>query len=1141
MPKNDEPAGDRRDDIQRGEGTYKTKVGAFERRQRDHVAYQPISVRARHRQAASARAHRNLKPMRFVSLHHHSTYSFLDGFQLPEAHIRRAAEINMPALAMTEHGNTFSHVKLEQAAVAAGVKPIFGCEFYVGWTDEKRRAQRKNHLTVLAKNAEGYRNLLELVSRSWREGFYYEPTVDWRWLVESQRGLVVLSGCQGGALFTAMVGGKHVAEEDASYRRGLSVARWMAERFEDFYIEVQAFPELEKTRLANPMLARVARAVHRPLVATMDCHYTAIEEAEVQQILHNVRPGEQRTLEDQVRDWGYEVPLCHPPTDNTVYRRLVATGLTKAEATEAIVSTESIAQGCTVELPQLPHVEFPLPDGYDSAIDLWRDWLREGWRYRGCDQLASDERERYKAQLAKEMEVIEAKGYVGYFLIVADAIVFAKGEGIPVGPARGSAAASICCWLLRITEVNPMLFDNLVFERFIDWNREDMPDIDIDFASFGRARVREYLRGKYPDVNNIGTFTMYKSKLALDDVARVHGIPKRAVDTVKELLVERSSGDLRASATIEDTVDQFDAAYEVFEEHPSLSAAMDLEGNAKGFGVHAAGLVISNGPITEVASVLERTVNGEVYTVVSMDKYDAERQGLEKLDFLGLSTMDMIHAALGQIGMTLEDLYAIPLDDEATIDGFRRNDVVGIFQFDGRATRIVCGALKPDNFHEIVCVNALSRPGPLHNGAVQGYVAGKWHADQALDLNDPIHPAFSKVTADTQHQIIFQEQILRLVREVGDFSWTHAAYIRKIISKKLGDAEFNRQKETFLTGATKVHERDPDVPPMDRATAERIWGMCITAGSYAFNAAHATAYSTIAVWQMWIKQHHPQAFFAAALAEMPAGRSGAGSGGIAGVTTSRQQDLLRDAVKGNGPRPGVEVLPPDVTSDAKWRGESVTAIRAGWTQIPGIALKTAEKIIALRDDDGLMTYSDLASVHGIGPKTVDKVAEFCEREDPFGIYALEDALADVKADLEDGILDRKGDRLPVPTHRADGIFEADPNDTIIFLGQPIHRNLRDLFESNRAKTGEALKESEVRRADLSQWCVLLVRDEDELASFVVSRYKYPRFKDMLWKVELGGSELMLIRGNKGTMKGTLGDRSGIVFVDDIWVLDSESD
>lgn len=1092
----------------------KAQLGAFESRQREHIEFQPLSVRAQKRQAAAARLHGNLKPMRFVSLHHHSTFSFLDGFQMPEAHVRRATEINMGALAMTEHGNIFSHVKLEKAATEQGIKPIFGCEFYCGWTDEKRRSQKKNHLTVIAKDRTGYENLLTLTTRSWREGFYYEPTVDWNWLVEHQQGLVVLSGCQGSALFTACVGGKHVDPKEAGYRRGLKVARWFSERLDDFYIEVQAFPELNQTRVANPILARIASEIHRPLVATMDVHYTAPEEAEIQKILHNVRPGENRTLEEMEQSWGYDVPLAHPPTDMAVYRRLRGTGLSKEQAIESIVSTEEIAQECDVTLPRLPQVEYPLPDGYDNITKFWRDQLLDGWSYRGCRDLSPDELERYKAQLKKEMEVIEAKGYENYFMIVQDGIVFAKEEQIPVGPARGSAAASLACWLLRITEVNPMDFDNLVFERFIDWSREDMPDIDIDFATYGRQRVREYYVEKYGEdcVSNIGTFTMYKSKLALKDAGRVHKVPIDDIDAIKELLIERSGGDLRASATIEDTVDQFDTAYDVVKRNPGLVYAMDLEGNAKGFGVHAAGLVISSEPITNVTALLEREIKGEIKQVIAMDKYDAERQGLEKLDFLALSTMDVIAEALRILDMKLEELYGLHLDDPVVIEGFKKNDVVGIFQFDGRATRIVNGALKPDSFHEIVCVNALSRPGPLHNGAVQGYVGAKFGEGRP---EDRIHPALDLITEDTKYQIIFQEQILRIVSIIGGFDWTSAAYIRKIISKKLGEQEFNRQWGDFLKGALSVHER-LDVPQMQEEEARRVWDMCITAGAYAFNAAHASAYGMIAYWTMWLKVHHPAAFFAASLAKLK--------------NDEKLAALRRDSVKH-----GVKILPPSIDSGADWAVEDDGTIRAGLRQIPGIAEKSAARILEYGPFQG---WADLERVPGVGPKSIEKIEAFVNQPDPFDVYLLGNSLKSLNRDLKKGeIKDSKGKALPQPSHSAMEIFEEDgDNAKVVFLGQPISRNLRDMFEANRRK-GNKLDPEKVKRPDLAQHVVLHVRDNEEVVTFVISRFNYPKFKNMIWNVELGGKELMLIQGKKGGA-GKYGERWSIVFVEKLWVLEA---
>jgi DNA polymerase-3 subunit alpha len=418
----------------------------------------------------------------------------------------------------------------------------------------------------------------------------------------------------------------------------------------------------------------------------------------------------------------------------------------------------------------------------------------------------ASERARYKKQLIHEKALIESKDYIDYFLIVREGVLFVKDDlQEPVGPARGSAAASVVAWLLRITEVDPLKFPLLVFERFIDETREDLPDIDLDFPSEVRPLLRDYYAGKYGDdcVNNIGTFTYYKNKLALDDVARVFRVPKFEVDKIKDFLIERSSGDLRSSSTIEDTIEQFPQAKEVMDKFPDLYKSRQLEGNIKGFGVHAAGLVISNEPLREVAAIYQREVKGHPIQVVSLDKYDAERQGLVKMDFLGLSTMSMIASALKELDMKIDDLYALPLDDQKVFDGFRDNDVVGVFQFDGRAMRYVCGSMKPDNFSEICDCNALARPGPLHNGAASEYAEIKHGVKEA----DRFHPAVDVITAPTQFQIVYQEQILRIVREVGDFPWTHAAYIRKIISRKIGEQEFNRSWGRFWEGCQTLHER----------------------------------------------------------------------------------------------------------------------------------------------------------------------------------------------------------------------------------------------------------------------------------------------------------------------------------------------
>jgi DNA polymerase-3 subunit alpha len=1026
----------------------------------------------------------NRKPMVWSSLHHHSTFSYGDGFQLPEAHVNRAVELQMPAIAMTEHGNMSSHVKLEMAAEKAGVKPIFGVELYTGGIDEDNHTQKKNHLTILAEDAEGYTNMVNLVSKSWARGFYYEPTVDGDMLHEHRRGLVVLSGCTGSLLSTSLVGGKLVPKEQASYNRGLLVAERFQRAFGDgYYLEVQAFPELEDVCRANVMKERISARTGIPLVATLDCHYTAPTESEIQKILHNVRPGEKRTLEEMERAWGYDVHLCPPLTDRLLYGKLRRTGLSRKAAIQSINNAAEIAERCNVTLPKLPEVQFPLPVGFDTAREYFRDLIKKGWYYRGIDKLGSREIIEARARLRKEMNLIESKGYENYFLVVADAVIWAKDHDVAVGPARGSAAASLVAYLLRITEVNPLIHKQLVFERFIDESRKDMPDIDLDFDAQTRWRLRDYLLGKYGECYNIGTFIYYKSRNSLDDVARVYKIPKWEVDIVKGQLIERSSGDLRASATIEDTVENFPESKKIIEKYPELKRSMDLEGNIKGFSVHAAGLVL--GDVGSIAPIMERTVKDHKIQVVAIDKWDAERQGLLKMDFLGLNTMSLLWMCCQELGMSLEDLYALPLDDEKVYEGFRANDVIGVFQFEGQAVRLLNGQIKCDNFDEVCDVTSLARPGPLHNGAAEAYTAIKWRNATA----ERWHPAVDRIVSATKYQIIYQEQILRIVREIGDFDWTAAAYIRKIISKKLGDQEFNRQKGKFMDGAATIHERTDD-PPMPRDIAERVWGSCITSGSYAFNFAHACAYGMISAWTMFFKVHHPSIFYASALATM---------------NDDRRNTLIRDAI-----RHDVRIKPPSVSrSGASWSVQAHSrkpTVRMGFNQLPGIGEKMTAMILEEQSEGRLKSWDDLIKVKGIGPKKLEKILTFIEEQDPFGVFDVDRRIRAAEAALHKL-------RLHKPTHKSLDIpYEKGQTVAATWLGVVRNRNLRNIFEVN-ARMGKELDPEKVKDSDLAEFMLLICEDDEDMMRLRVDRYKYPSFKEALWGLKLD-TDVVWIEGFK---------------------------
>lgn len=1061
----------------------------------------------------------NKKPMRFASLHHHSTFSYMDGYQLPSAHVRRATELNMSAFALTEHGNLDSHVKFEEAIEKGGqgVKPIFGCELYTPcpWDPD---GQRKMHLTVLAKDAEGYRNLLKLVSLSWRRapdqgpvqpgetGFRYEPTVAFETLTKHKRGLIVTSGCSGSLLFCSLVGGKGLDPKHASYARGLKVARRFKEAFGgNYFVEVQGFPELDGHRRANPLLAQVARKVGARLVASMDCHYTALAEAEVQKILHNLRPGEKRTLEEMERDWGYDIGLCPPINDGTILRKLIGTGLTKAQAVAAVQTTADIAEECCVTLPRVPMPTFPLPAGWEDVRSYWRHLLREGWKFRGFDKLPGAERAKYKKRLQYEVDLIEQKEYENYFLIVADAITYIKDLGIPVGPARGSAAGSLAAFVLRITEVDPMRFPLLIFERFIDITREDLPDIDIDFPSEVRDQgiLRDYLATRYPSVANIGTFTYYKGKLALDDIARVYRVPKFEVEVIKNYLIERSSGDLRASSTVEDTLEQFPQAADVVARYPNLKRAQLLEGNVRGSGVHAAAYVVASGDIGEVAAIYNKKI-GDVYAdVVNFDKYDAERQGLLKMDFLGLSTMSALWTMLKWTNKTIDDLYGVPLDDDPTYSAFKRNDVTAVFQFDGRAMRSVCQILKPEKFSEIMDCNALSRPGPLHNGAASMYSAIKFGRAAA----ERFHPAIDNITKATQYQIVYQEQILRIVREVGDFPWTHAAYIRKIISRKIGEQEFNRSWGRFWEGCQTLEQRT-NFPPISEQQASKVWGDMITSGSYAFNAAHCVAYGLLAYWTMWFKVHHPEEFYAASVRH---------------YGEHKQRDILRDADSH-----AIRILKPRVgRSSGSWKPDGKLRIRAGYGQIKGIGEKTAASIIEAQPAN----WDELVKIKGIGPKTVEKIKVWISQSDPFDIYRLENSIRAVKQELgRAGLKDESGP-LPYPTHNSRELDEEEQGRRVVWLGELVKYNIRDVHEINVAR-GNTADLDNIKDPHLREFCIIYARDADDQTMLKVNRWRFPEYKNDIFELKNNKNLLVLVAGRK--------PRYGVQ-VDKLWVIDPSDD
>lgn len=1028
-------------------------------------------------------------PDRFVNLHWHATNSYLDGFRPVSEHVEAAARLGYPAMALTDHGNVSGHVKLEAECQKHGIKPIFGCEIYCESGDP--RGQIKHHLTVLAQNEVGYRNLNKLVSQSW-VSFRYKPTVTSAMLEEFSEGLVVLSGCLGGLLADKTIGGKLNPERTRpDWAAAERVAGWFAEVFPGrYYLEVMPHPQLRRQRLWNVTLAELGARMDLPLVATLDCHYPDPSLKAMYPVLHAIgRGGKGNTVESQSQSWEYDIMLA-PRDPKEIYGDLVRTGLDYTEATSAMANTLDITERCNVTIPKFQDLRYP---GSKPSDELLWDWVRAGWKWRGFNNLPDKEYWRAADTIKYEMDLIVPKGFQDYFLVVADLVQYAKDNDIAVGPARGSAAASLVCYLTRITEVNPMYHPTLLFERFIDANRHDLPDIDLDFDDEERWRIRQYLVDKYGEarVGNIGTFTNYKGKNSLDDIARVFQVPEYAVKTIKEMIIERSSGDLRGSSTIEDSEAMFPKVASLMKQFPALRKAKLLEGSLKTFSVHAAGLVVANGPITDGAAVYTKKdeKSGVVRNVVSFDKYDAEHINALKIDALGLLTMNVIARCLRMIGMTQAELYELPTDDQKVYEAFQRNEVVGIFQFDGRAMRSVNREVKPDNFEEVCDINALSRPGPLHSGAAAEYIQVKHGRKKAEHL----HPIVDEITKWTNYQIVYQEQILQVVRRLANFSWENAAKIRKLISKKQGEQAFNRMRELFMDGCKANGVKETN--------AGKIWKQLVTAGAYAFNSAHCVSYGKLAYWTMWLKVYHPLEFYCAALQkyECKPGEKGF--------------DLLKEAAA-----KGIPILPPDPTrSQMSWSVYN-GGLLAGLVQIHGIGEKMATAMVGWRadaiaiDSCTKVGWDDFVAVGGIGPATMEKVKAFCAQEDPFEIKLLAKKLG-----LARGWLNRHadGEGMRRPNSRAEDVpYEPRTGEHVVLVAVR-ERNLKDLYELHRSRTGEELDPSTVREPDYVNWTVILGEDETGPLTITVHRYSglYERYKNLIWELD-PKQDLLLVQGVK---------------------------
>ena len=778
--------------------------------------------------------------MSFFNLHQHTTFSFLDGYGTPGQYLQRLKDLGSPGMALTDHGNIYSHHPFEKAFRGSGIHLAYGVEFYI--VDELKQERGYYHITVLAKNNEGYGNLLSLVNMSNQPGqFYYKPRITFAQLVEKSKGLIILSGCCcDGWLAKNYVKGYKGWEIGAKREQFV----WL-DKFKEveWYVELQPFED-EKEKWER--LTHFAQTWGIPCLVTTDSHYPSPEEKEVQDFQLAINTARPKSDPDRLK---MEYPL-HIPTEEELRAKCEAMGSFNPEW---ITMTKEVGLSCQVELPKSSMVKLGGKIGdirskaLTKAASVPEFHLEAGTsRYKGeLREKISAERQTYFDRLNYELDLIEKKGFIDYFLIVADIVQWAK-KRMLVGPGRGSAAGSLVCYLMGITEVDPLRWGCL-FERFIDINRDDLPDIDIDFPPAERENIISYIREKYGEdhVAQLITFSTFKPRGVIQDGCRALGIPPWMATAAGAQVIERPDGDERAHHCLEDSIKQGGKLKQLFNEHPGLWDAVKLEGQIRQTSTHAAAVILSGRPLGEVGSISREGSLG-------INKKLLEEYGLLKIDVLGLENLSLIQDICKAVGVDHNDFYNLPLDDPLTFEKvLTPGKLLGIFQFEGQAVGKVSKKLKPTKFEQLVHITSLGRPGPLNSGTAWEYV------ERAHGKPYEIHPALEPYTKETLGCIIFQEQVMNVVKHIGGFSWKETGAVRKAMSKSLGDEFFSGYKKKFIEGAK--------ASGVSKEDAAQIWDQIKTHGAYGFNLSHAVSYAIISYWTAYCKAHWPGEFYARAL------------------------------------------------------------------------------------------------------------------------------------------------------------------------------------------------------------------------------------------------------------------------------------
>ena len=862
--------------------------------------------------------------MSFVPLHNHSDYSLLDGATQLPAMVERAVELGMPAVALTDHGVMYGAVELLKLCGKAGIKPIIGNEMYVvnGSIDDlQRKKERRYHLVVLAKNRTGYRNLVKLTSishlRGMRgRGIFSRACIDKELLKAHSEGLIVATACLGGEIPQAILRDRMDVARD--------VARWYQEVFgDDFYLEIQDHGSPED-RIVNTGIVALAKELGISLIATNDAHYLSGHDAEAHDALLCVLTGKLITDEKRLRYTGTEYIKSREEM-----AQLFADHLEPEVVEEALNNTVKVAD--KVEdydiLGRYQMPRFPIPEGH-TPVSYLREVTEQGLRDRL--ELAADASfdPLYGERLAFELKIMEQMGFPTYFLVVWDYIRFARDNGIPVGPGRGSAAGSLVAYALGITNIDPVS-NGLLFERFLNPERKSMPDIDTDFCIERRGEVIDYVTRRYGEdkVAQIITFNRMTSKAVLKDVARVLDIPYGDADRLAKLIpvVRGKPAKLDMMISEDSPEPEFRQKYE---NDPTVKRWVDMarriEGTNKTFGVHAAGVVIAADPLDELVP-LQRNNDGQVITQYYME--DVESMGLLKMDFLGLKNLTMIEKTLELVAQEngeKPDPDKLPADDESTYALLARGDLEGIFQLESTGMRQIVRDLKPSSLEDISSILALYRPGPLDAGLIPKFINRK-HGREAIEFVDA---KLEPILQETYGIMVYQEQIMRIAQDLAGYSLGEADLLRRAMGKKKV-SEMQKHRSIFVEGAS---ERG-----VDAKVADELFDQMVLFAEYCFNKSHSTAYGAVTYQTAYLKAHYPVAYMAALLTVN------------AGITEKVQRYIA------NSNAMGIAVLPPDVNSSGVDFTPQGDKILFGLSAVRNLGLGAIHGLIESRQSDGPFT------------------------------------------------------------------------------------------------------------------------------------------------------------------------------------------